>query len=64
MQERLSPSYTPPPQPRPLLRKPHPRTGHPGSVELSQRDRTSCPSQSTCSLIGNKRMTLRWQNSS
>lgn len=45
-------------QPRLSLRKLHPRTGHPGSVMLSHRDRTSCPSQSTCSLTGNKGMTL------
>lgn len=60
MQERQSPNS----QPRRSLRKPHPRTGQPRSVTLSHRDRTSCPSLSTCSLKGNKGMTLQWRNSS
>ena len=60
MQDRQSPNS----QPGPSFRKPHPRTGHPRSVTLSHRDRTSCPSLSTCSLTGNKGMTLQWRNSS
>lgn len=58
MQEGPSPN-SPHGQPRSSLRKRPPQTGHLGSVTLSYRDRTSRPSRSTCSLTGNKGMTLQ-----